>query len=132
VRRTISIWGLTGTLAVLVATLLPVNSVLAGPSAKSRGAELFAAKGCVHCHGPAGVGGGKGPDLQRVRERRNREAIVTQIHDGGKAMPSFGDGLSYKEISDLASFLRARRKFIVVPTKPPVKPAAIPSDKDPD
>jgi mono/diheme cytochrome c family protein len=132
VRRTISIWGLTGTLAVLVATLLPGNSVLAGSSAKSRGAELFAAKGCAHCHGPAGVGGGKGPDLQKVRERRNRKAIMTQIHDGGKSMPPFDDELSSKEISNLASFLLARRKFIVVPPKPPVKPATSPSDKDPD
>jgi len=124
--------GLVGTLVVLATTLSPRNPVLAGSSSKNRGAELFAAKGCAHCHGSAGVGGGKGPDLQKVRERRTREAIVTQIHDGGKAMPPFGDELSTDQINDLASFLEGRRKFIVVPPRPAPQPAPSASDKDPN
>lgn len=98
----------------------------------NRGAELFASKGCAHCHGPAGVGGGTGPDLQRVRERRNRAEIITQIQDGGKVMPPFGALLTTSEMDDLVSFLKANRKFIVVPPKPLAKPAVNPSDKDPD
>jgi mono/diheme cytochrome c family protein len=132
VRRAIFILGLAGTLTVLVGIFSLGNPVFADSSAKSRGAGLFAAKGCAHCHGPAGVGGGKGPDLQRVRERRNRASIITQIHDGGKAMPPFGDELSSKEIDDLASFLTTKRKFIVVPPKPLAKPPVSPSDKDPE
>jgi mono/diheme cytochrome c family protein len=122
---------MVGALAISpVLALRPRNLVLAGSSAKSRGAELFATKGCAHCHGPAGVGGGKGPDLQTVRKRRNTEAIITQIHDGGKAMPQFGDELSAGEIEDLAAFLRAKRKVVVVPPKPAEKPAPAPGDKD--
>jgi len=119
VRHAISIWGLIGALAgSLVVVLCPWNMVHGGSSAKSRGAELFATKGCVHCHGPAGVGGGKGPDLQMVRKRRSTEAIITQIHDGGKAMPPFGNELSAGEIEDLTAFLRAKRKVVAVPPKP--------------
>jgi len=129
-QRAISIWSLIGALAAsLVVALCTGNAVLARSNAESRGAELFAAKGCAHCHGPAGVGGGKGPDLQTVRKRRSTESIITQIHDGGKAMPPFGDKLSAGEIKDLAAFLRAKRKVLSFPSKPSVKPSVGPADK---
>jgi len=123
VQRTISIWALGAALAVLLAILNPARLALAGSSAKDRGAELFATKGCTHCHGPAGVGGGKGPDLQLVRTRLKRDQILTQIHNGGKSMPDFGDKLTADQINDLASFLLAKRKYIPVPPKPAPKPA---------
>jgi cytochrome c553 len=100
----------------------PPHSVTAGSSAKARGTELFATKGCAHCHGPAGVGGGKGPDLQLVRTRLHRGQIVAQIHDGGKSMPDFGDQLTPGQIDDLATYLLAKRKLIPVP--PPPHPTA--------
>lgn len=129
-QRTVSIWALCAGLAVLLAVLHPARPALAGSSAKDRGAELFHTKGCDHCHGPAGVGGGKGPDLQLVRQRLKRDQILTQIHDGGKSMPDFGDKLTADEINDLASFLLAKRKYIPVPPKPAPKP--MPSTSDPD
>lgn len=82
--------------------------------AKARGAELFATRGCAHCHGKNGVGGGRGPDLQQVRKRLKAEQIARQIRDGGKSMPAFGDDLAPEEIKDLVAFLRAKRKAIVV------------------
>ena len=57
----------------------PLFTVSAGSKPKQRGAELFAQHGCAHCHGPAGVGGGKGPDLQLVRKRMDKEQIAHQI-----------------------------------------------------
>jgi mono/diheme cytochrome c family protein len=111
----------------------PVTSVVASSKAKERGAALFATRGCAHCHGPAGVGGAKGPDLQLVRKRMNKAQIREQIMDGGKSMPEFGDMLTSPEISDLVAYLRARRKVIVVTPKPIVaapKPAAASSDPD--
>jgi mono/diheme cytochrome c family protein len=97
------------------------SSVSAGSKAKARGAELFATRGCAHCHGPAGVGGSEGPDLQLVRKRLNKAQITTQIHNGGKSMPAFGDELSSAQIDDLVAFLRAKRKVIVVAPKPPAE-----------
>jgi len=108
----------------------PGKSVSAGSSSKARGAELFATKGCAHCHGDAGIGGNLGPDLQLVRKRMNAAAITKQIHDGGLAMPAFGSQLDEKQLKDLVAYLRAKRKLVVVAAKPAEAPKA--GDKDPD
>ena len=102
----------------LIAVLCPREHVAAGSSAAARGADLFNSKGCAHCHGPAGVGGTIGPDLQLVRKRLDAHAIAQQIHDGGKAMPAFGDSLTAAEIDDLVAYLRQKRKFVQVPAPP--------------
>jgi mono/diheme cytochrome c family protein len=101
--------------AVLIIASTAPTPTQASSSAKARGAELFATKGCAHCHGPAGVNGEIGPDLQQVRERLTAAQIATQIHDGGKGMPAFGDQFSEKELADLVTYLRTKRKVIVPP-----------------
>lgn len=83
---------------------------------------MFATKGCEFCHGKAGVGGGRGPDLQLVRQRKTADEMTKQIHDGGKGMPPFGEQLTAPEISDLVTYLRAKRKFVKVPPPPVAKP----------
>ena len=117
---------------VAVISMQPSVSVSAGSKAKARGAELFATNGCAHCHGPAGVGGSKGPDLQLVRKRMKKAQIAKQVHDGGKSMPAYGDMLSSAQIDDLIAYLRAKRKVIVVLPKPvaPVPAAAANSEPD--
>jgi mono/diheme cytochrome c family protein len=118
---------------VTLAITQPTSSVSAGSNAKSRGAEVFATHGCAHCHGPAGVGGNKGPDLQLVRKRLNKAQITKQISDGGKSMPAFADTLSSTQIDDLVAYLRAKRKVIVVAPKPPAEtPNPAPAQSDPD
>jgi mono/diheme cytochrome c family protein len=109
---------IAGFLLVSLALCLPGSQVTAGSAAPARGAELFATKGCAHCHGAGGVSGGIGPDLQLVRKRMSAASIATQIHDGGKAMPAFGDSLSPHEIDDLVAYLREKRKLIAVPAAP--------------
>ena len=84
--------------------------VSAGSKAKARGAELFATRGCLHCHGPEGVAIGRGPDLTDVRRRLKAGAMVAQIHNGGKQMPAFGDQLSNAQIDDLVAYLRSKHK----------------------
>jgi mono/diheme cytochrome c family protein len=116
-------------LAAALAITTPSTNVSANSQSKARGAELFATHGCAHCHGPAGVGGNQGPDLQLVRKRLNKDQMTHQIHDGGKSMPAFADVLSSDQIDDLVSYLRAKRKVIVVPPKPPATSANQP---DPD
>ena len=103
------------TCAISAAALLmliygPITPVAAGDNAKSRGAEIFATAGCVHCHGVAGLSGGKGPSLAEVRKRRTPEAMYQQIHEGGKSMPAFGDQLTEDQIKDLIQYLRSKRK----------------------
>lgn len=101
---------------VSVMSVAPCRPISAASKHEQRGQELFATKGCPRCHGPNGVGGGKGPDLQLVRKRRNRKSMVDQIRNGGMQMPAFGTALSQQEIDDLVSFLRAKRKVIVPAT----------------
>ncbi len=107
-----------GCIVVSLAILQPLPPVSAGSKAKQRGAELFAERGCSHCHGPAGVGGKRGPDLQLVRKRMNKAQITLQIHNGGMVMPAFGNTLTAPQIQDLVAYLRAKRKVIVVPATP--------------
>jgi mono/diheme cytochrome c family protein len=90
--------------------LEPSRSVHADSTSVRRGAELFAGNGCAHCHGENGIGGGKGPDLKNVARRMNAKQIVTQIHDGGKNMPPYGDALDEQQIADLVDYLRSKRK----------------------
>jgi ubiquinol-cytochrome c reductase cytochrome b subunit len=120
--------------AVLGFTLTqPLQPVSAGSSAKQRGAELFATHGCAHCHGTAGVGGGKGPDLQLVRKRMSKEQITLQIRNGGLEMPAFGSSLTDPQIQDLVAYLRAKRKFVKVAAAPHAATAtSTPSDTDPN
>jgi mono/diheme cytochrome c family protein len=84
---------------------------------KKAGATLFHEKGCEHCHGANGRGGELGPDLSTVGKRLSKQKIEHQIHEGGAAMPAFGDVLQPDEIKDLVDFLHAKRK---APKSPPV------------
>jgi mono/diheme cytochrome c family protein len=114
-----------------LAILQTPPSVIASSNAKQRGAELFATHGCAHCHGPSGVGGGKGPDLQLVRKRMNKDRITLQIHNGGLMMPAFANSLTDPQIKDLVAYLRAKRKVIVPPPMPrPEPPSPTPSGSD--
>lgn len=107
--------------------VIPLNRprLDASSQAAARGAELFASSGCARCHGPEGVGGERGPDLQLVRKRMNARQMTHQIHDGGQGMPPYGEALNDAQIADLVAYLRKKRKHIV-PTPPstPGQPAA--------
>ena len=87
----------------------PINHSYFSDSKRS-GATLFHEKGCEHCHGANGRGGELGPDLSTVGKRLKKQQIEHQIHDGGAAMPAFGDSLQPDEIKDLVDFLHAKRK----------------------
>jgi len=102
----------------------PVVHAYSGDSKKA-GAALFHEKGCEHCHGANGRGGDLGPDLSTVGKRLNKEKIEHQIHNGGAAMPAFGDVLQPDEVKDLVDFLHAKRK---APKNPPTA-TQIPSAK---
>jgi mono/diheme cytochrome c family protein len=114
-----------------LAIMQPLSSVSAGSNAKQRGAGLFEQRGCSHCHGPAGVGGKRGPDLQLVRKHMSKAQITLQIHNGGMMMPAFGNTLTMPQIQDLVAYLRTKRKVIVVPPTPHPAPSS-PATADPD
>jgi mono/diheme cytochrome c family protein len=104
--------------------LLAAFPVRALDGAKARadeqaGALLFAEKGCVHCHGPGGSGGKKGPDLANLRKDKlwTPAKITHQILNGGQKMPAFSDALTDQEIAQLVAYLRAKHR----PAPPPAQ-----------
>jgi mono/diheme cytochrome c family protein len=85
----------------------PAASVSADP--RVRGAQAFAGSGCSQCHTIRRNGGTKGPNLSGVGRRLSDEQIRTQIQNGGKQMPPFGDVLQVSETDDLVAYLHSLR-----------------------
>ena len=108
VRKLIPFIWASAIMVVVVCT--PLREVEARSGSESRGGQLFATVGCAHCHGVAGISGGRGPSLAKVRERKTPDQMYTQIHDGGKSMPPFGDQLSSGQIDELVKYLLSKRK----------------------
>jgi len=69
------------------------------------GEQVFASAGCGSCHTfeAAGSSGSIGPNLDDVEP--SFDTVVTQVTNGGGAMPSFSDELSEQEIRDVAAFV---------------------------
>jgi mono/diheme cytochrome c family protein len=108
--RKVSLLISASALLLVVLASASVCNADARSGSKSRGAQLFSTVGCVHCHGVAGISGGRGPSLASVRKRKTPDQIYAQIHDGGKSMPPFGDQLSSDQIEDLVKYLQSKRK----------------------
>ena len=96
--------------SALVFALASVSCLPAfAESAKQHGATVFVDNGCQHCHTIRGQGGEKGPDLSGVGRKLNKTQIRTQITQGGRQMPSFGDILKASEVDDLVAYLHSCR-----------------------
>jgi mono/diheme cytochrome c family protein len=69
------------------------------------GEEVFASAGCGGCHtlSAAGTSGTIGPDLDSLAP--TTEQVVTQVTNGGGAMPAFKDDLSPEEIQAVAEYV---------------------------
>ncbi len=98
-------------LLVVVAVFIFYTSTSYASSKAQRvhGAEIFATSGCMHCHSIRGTGGHKGPDLSGVGRRMNASGMQSQITNGSKQMPPFGDHLQSVEIKDLIAYLHSCR-----------------------
>lgn len=108
---------LAGALALMQLASPQTSPVSAHVDRKLQGAELFATRGCTHCHGTDGTGTDNGPSLRSVRKQRSTAQIRNQIVHGGKEMPAFGDTLTRDQVSSLVTFLRART-WITPPAQP--------------
>jgi mono/diheme cytochrome c family protein len=107
-RRPVLLLSLAAT-ASLFAQAAPPTSSASSADPRIRGAQVFTETGCPQCHTIRQHGGTKGPDLSGVGRRLNETQIRTQIHDGGKQMPSFADILEKSETDDLVAYLRSCR-----------------------
>ena len=76
-----------------------------GSGDAAAGKEVFASAGCGGCHtfSAAGSSGSVGPNLDDASP--SYDHVVTQVTEGGGAMPSFRDELTDQQIQDVAAFV---------------------------
>ncbi len=70
-----------------------------------QGALVFQNKQCRNCHSLDGLGGQRGPDLDRIATKMTESQIIRQVLQGSGNMPAFGSAISPPEMTALASFL---------------------------
>ena len=76
-----------------------------GTGDAANGEEVYASAGCGGCHTfeAAGSTGSVGPNLDDVAP--SFDEVVSQVTNGGGAMPAFGGDLTEQEINDVAAFV---------------------------
>ena len=76
-----------------------------GTGDAANGEEVFASAGCGGCHTfeAAGSTGSVGPNLDDLAP--SFDEVVSQVTNGGGAMPAFGGDLTEQEINDVAAFV---------------------------
>ncbi len=70
-----------------------------------RGAVVFQQMQCRNCHSLDGVGGHRGPDLNRVATRMTESQLIRQVLQGSGNMPAYGSALSPQQTTALVGFL---------------------------
>jgi mono/diheme cytochrome c family protein len=85
----------------------PIGTVTNGDEGgdAANGEQVYASAGCGSCHtfDAAGSTGSIGPNLDDAAP--SFDAVVTQVTNGGGAMPAFEDQLTEQEIRDVAAFV---------------------------
>jgi ubiquinol-cytochrome c reductase cytochrome b subunit len=69
------------------------------------GAIVFQQMQCRNCHSLDGVGGQRGPELDRVATRLTQSQMIRQVLQGGGNMPAYGSALSPQQTTALVRFL---------------------------
>jgi mono/diheme cytochrome c family protein len=71
------------------------------------GKKVFTAGACVGCHTlkDAGSTGTTGPNLDTSIKAQSAAAVVTQVTNGGAAMPAFKGQLSDADIANVAAYV---------------------------
>lgn len=82
------------------------SELLKGRTALERqGALVFQVKQCHNCHALGGVGGERGPKLDRIAVELTQDQLIRQVIQGGGNMPAYGKNLSPAETTALVAFL---------------------------
>jgi ubiquinol-cytochrome c reductase cytochrome b subunit len=84
---------------------VPVEYLDGRSPLERQGSLVFQGKQCRNCHSIGGLGGKRGPALDRVATRMTHNQLVRQAIQGGGNMPAYGKNLNPAEVSALVSFL---------------------------
>jgi mono/diheme cytochrome c family protein len=100
----------------LMGALIGIAALAAGCGSSSSQPEQPVAdvpqvytQNCATCHGKGLEGGGSMPKLSNVGARMSEEQIKNRILKGGGAMPAFEKRLNPEQVTQLASYLAARK-----------------------
>jgi len=84
---------------------IPAQYLKGRTALERQGALVFQVKQCHNCHALGGVGGQRGPALDRVAVRLTQDQLIRQVIQGGGNMPAYGKNLSPAETTALVAFL---------------------------
>lgn len=85
--------------------VVPVNFLEHRTPLERQGANVFQEKQCRNCHSIGGLGGQRGPELDKVATRLTQDQLIRQVLLGGGNMPAYGSTLSPAETTAVVSFL---------------------------
>jgi ubiquinol-cytochrome c reductase cytochrome b subunit len=85
---------------------IPAQYLKGRTALERQGALVFQAKQCRNCHALGGVGGQRGPQLDRIAVKLTQDQLIRQVIQGGGNMPAYGRNLSPPETTALVAFLR--------------------------
>jgi ubiquinol-cytochrome c reductase cytochrome b subunit len=84
---------------------IPTHYLKGRTAVERQGALVFQVKQCHNCHALDGVGGERGPALDRVAVDLTQDQLIRQVIQGGGNMPAYGKNLSPAETTALVAFL---------------------------
>jgi ubiquinol-cytochrome c reductase cytochrome b subunit len=96
---------------------IPPEYLKGRTAAERQGALVFQAKQCHNCHALGGVGGERGPALDRVALLLTYDQLVRQVIQGGGNMPAYGKNLNPAETATLVAFLETLHPANLTPAR---------------
>ena len=84
---------------------VPAQYLKGRTALQRQGALVFQVKQCHNCHALDGVGGQRGPQLDRIAVELTEDQLIRQVIQGGGNMPAYGKNLSPAETTALVAFL---------------------------
>jgi ubiquinol-cytochrome c reductase cytochrome b subunit len=96
---------------------IPAQYLKGRTALERQGALVFQVKQCHNCHALAGVGGQRGPQLDRVAVALTRDQLIRQVIQGGGNMPAYGKNLNPAETTALVAFLQTLHPAGQVPAR---------------
>jgi ubiquinol-cytochrome c reductase cytochrome b subunit len=94
---------------------IPAQYLKGRTALERQGALVFQVKQCHNCHALGGVGGLRGPELDRVAVQLTQDQLIRQVIQGGGNMPAYGKNLSPAETTALVAFLETLHPSGVAP-----------------
>jgi len=85
---------------------IPAQYLKGRTALERQGALVFQVKQCRNCHALGGVGGQRGPQLDRIAVALTEDQLIRQVIQGGGNMPAYGKNQNPAETTALVAFLK--------------------------